>query len=134
MIAARAIHRAAKQPNHVAIGLLHRHIEEGEPTTGTLDGHSTTVFAARTAGSAPVVLEDALGIGADCCGPSGQQIFVDLGSKTILIRTGIYEASATAELEDVLANDELVYVGLTRARAHLVLVGTKTTLESLRTK
>jgi hypothetical protein len=38
------------------------------------------------------------------------------------------------ELEDVLANDELVYVGLTRARAHLVLVGTRATLDALRAK
>ncbi len=38
------------------------------------------------------------------------------------------------ELEDVLANDELVYVGLTRARTHLVLVGTRATLDALRAR
>ena len=74
----------------------------GEPTVAEVAGHEASIFAARpVAGNVGL---DALGTGADLNEWSAEQVFVDLGSSTLLIRTELPEAGAQAELAEVLAS------------------------------
>jgi hypothetical protein len=77
-------------------------IAVGEPTVADVAGHEAFIFAARpVAGNVGL---DALGTGADLNEWSAEQVFVDLGSSTLLIRTELPEAGAQAELAEVLAS------------------------------
>ena len=74
-----------------------------ELTPDTIDGREAVTFHAQALG-APVLLEDALGVGIDIGVAEGQQTFVDVGSATILVRTAIYEEAAEPVLDRVLAS------------------------------
>jgi hypothetical protein len=73
-----------------------------QPAVAEVAGHEASIFAARpVAGNVGL---DALGTRADVNEWSAQQVFVDLGASTLLIRTELPRAGAEAELADVLAS------------------------------
>jgi hypothetical protein len=83
--------------------------DDREPTTGTLGGYEATTFYAHAQNGH--VLLDPIAPGADIGSASAQQIFVDAGDTTILIRTEVIDDAARAEVDEVVASIAFPHAG-----------------------
>ena len=82
-------------------------VEDRGSRRHSVDGRRATTFM-RHAVAEPVVLEDALGVGADVGPDSRSQTFVDLGGgRTLLVRTEVVDEAAVSAVEGVLASMSL---------------------------
>jgi hypothetical protein len=77
---------------------------QAEPETGTIGGHEATTFEASTEGGQALL--DPIAPGIDLTAAAYQQIFVDVGGTTVLIRTEVFNEAAQPALDGVLASIE----------------------------
>ena len=85
-----------------AFGKVAGLIQQGAPTSGTIDGHESTTFEARVDG-APVPI-DAIAPGLDIVSDAGQQILIDVAGTTVLVRTEVFNEDAQAALDSVISS------------------------------